>query len=48
MQTPDFSSVIAENSLLLLTFCYLMNLNVMTVKVKVTAATDTTMPVSAG
>lgn len=37
-----------ENSLLLLTFCYLMNLNVMTVKVKVTAATDTTMPVSAG
>uniref|UniRef100_A0A8D2KWT9 THO complex 5 n=1 Tax=Varanus komodoensis TaxID=61221 RepID=A0A8D2KWT9_VARKO len=37
-----------DGSLLLLTFYYLMNLNVMTVKARVTTATEMTMPVSAG
>uniref|UniRef100_A0A8C6XEP0 THO complex subunit 5 n=1 Tax=Naja naja TaxID=35670 RepID=A0A8C6XEP0_NAJNA len=34
--------------LLLLTFYYLMNLNVLTVKAKMTAATEMTVPISAG
>ncbi|XP_054853008.1 THO complex subunit 5 homolog isoform X1 [Eublepharis macularius] len=37
-----------DGSVLLLTFYYLMNLNVMTVKAKVTAAAEMTMPISAG
>uniref|UniRef100_A0A8C6XF34 THO complex subunit 5 n=1 Tax=Naja naja TaxID=35670 RepID=A0A8C6XF34_NAJNA len=37
-----------DGSLLLLTFYYLMNLNVLTVKAKMTAATEMTVPISAG
>ncbi|XP_060105322.1 THO complex subunit 5 homolog isoform X1 [Heteronotia binoei] len=37
-----------DGSVLHLTFYYLMNLNVMTVKAKVTAAMEMTMPISAG
>ncbi|XP_032085602.1 THO complex subunit 5 homolog [Thamnophis elegans] len=37
-----------DGSLLFLTFYYLMNLNVLTVKAKMTAATEMTVPISAG
>ncbi|ETE57247.1 hypothetical protein L345_17040, partial [Ophiophagus hannah] len=37
-----------DGNLLLLTFYYLMNLNVLTVKTKMTAATEMTVPISAG
>lgn len=38
----------ADESVLHLTFYYLMNLNVMTVKTKVTTAVEMTTPISAG
>ncbi|GAB1295761.1 THO complex subunit 5 homolog [Apodemus speciosus] len=37
-----------DSSVLHLTFCYLMNLNIMTVKAKVTTAMELTTPISAG
>lgn len=43
-----FSSSPPDDSVLHLTFYYLMNLNIMTVKAKVTTATELITPISAG
>lgn len=43
-----FSSSPPDDSVLHLTFYYLMNLNIMTVKARVTTATELITPISAG